>query len=138
MPFLWARKEKALVPPAERADKNERDQRSLLLKEKPSPRSGQTNIERDRRSFIDWMTSRVPYVRVFTDRSTNMVAYIRLPPYKTDVVGGVIREKLSGGKKKDRITTRSFTARLRSYKTYQMTVLQRLASDKGFVDPWER
>jgi hypothetical protein len=98
---------------------------------------GEFKENRPRESFIDWMTSRVPYVRAFTDKSTNMVAYIRIPPYKTDVVGGVIRDKLSGGKKKDRITTRSFTARLRSYKTYQMTVLQRLSSDKGFVDPWE-
>jgi hypothetical protein len=98
---------------------------------------GEFKEHRPRESFIDWMTSRIPYVRAFTDKSTNMVAYIRLPPYKTDVVGGVIREKLSGGKKKDRITTRSFTARLRSYKTYQMTVLQRLASDNGFINPWE-
>jgi hypothetical protein len=66
-----------------------------------------------------------------------MVAYIRLPAYKTDVVGGVIREKISGGSKKDRITTQSFTARLRSYKTYQMTVLQRLSQEGGIIDPWE-
>jgi hypothetical protein len=91
---------------------------------------------RSRESFIDWMTSRVPYVRVLRDKSTSMVAYIRLPAYKTDVVGGVIREKLSGGSKKDRITTQSFTARLRSYKTYKMTVLQRLSQGDGIIDPW--
>jgi hypothetical protein len=98
---------------------------------------GEFKNNRSRESFIDWMTSRLPFVRVFTDNSTNMVAYIRLPPYKTDVVGGVIREKLSGGTKKDRITTHSFTARLRSYKTYQMTVFQRLSIEDGFIDPWE-
>jgi hypothetical protein len=93
---------------------------------------------RSRESFIDWMTSRIPFVRAFTDRSTNLVAYIRLPPYKTDVVGGVIREKLSGGNKKDRITTHSGTARLRSYKTYQMTALQRLSQEHGMIDPWQK
>lgn len=91
---------------------------------------------RSRESFINWMTSRVPFVRVLTDQSTNLVAYLRLPPYKTDVVGGVIREKLLGGSKKDRIATQAFTARLRSYKTYYMTVLQRLINENGFIDPW--
>jgi hypothetical protein len=95
------------------------------------------NDRLSRESFIDWMTSRLPYVRVFTDKSENMVAYLRLPSYKTDVVGGVIREKLSGGSKKDRITTEAFTARLRSYKTYQMTVLQRLSQESGWLDPWK-
>ena len=99
---------------------------------------GEFKEHRSRESFIDWMTSRIPYVRVFTDKSTNMVANIRLPAYKTDVVGGVIREKLSEGSKKDRITTRSFTARLRSYKTYHMTALQRLSHENGFIDPWEK
>jgi hypothetical protein len=98
---------------------------------------GEFKEHRSRESFIDWLTSQIPYVRVFTDKSTNMVAYIRLPAYKTDVVGGVIREKISGGSKKDRITTQSFTARLRSYKTYQMTVLQRLSQEGGIIDPWE-
>jgi hypothetical protein len=97
---------------------------------------GKFKEQRARESFIDWMTSRIPFVRVFTDKSKNMVAYIRLPAYKTDVVGGVIREKLSGGRKKDRITTESFTARLRSYKTYQMTAFQRLHQDEGIIDPW--
>jgi hypothetical protein len=99
---------------------------------------GEFKENRSRESFIDWMTSRIPYVRVFTDKSTNMVAKIRLPAYKTDVVGGVIREKLSGGSKEDRITIRSFTARLRSYKTYHMTALQRLTHENGFIDPWEK
>ena len=99
---------------------------------------GEFKERRSRESFIDWMTSQIPYVHVFTDRSTKMVASIRLPAYKTDVVGGVIREKLSRGSKKDRITTQSLTARLKSYKTYQMTVLQRLTQDEGLIDPWEK
>ncbi|MHA2395932.1 MAG: hypothetical protein ACXAC0_04445 [Candidatus Thorarchaeota archaeon] len=99
---------------------------------------GEFKEHRSRESFIDWMTSRIPFVRIFTDKSTNMVAHIRLPAYKTDVVGGVIREKLSGGSMKDRITSQSFTARLRSYKTYHMTALQRLMHEKGFIDPWEK
>ena len=99
---------------------------------------GEFKERRSRESFIDWMTSRLPFVRAFTDKSTNMVAYIRLPPYKTDVVGGVIREKLSGGRKKDRITTQSITARLRSYKTFHMTAFQRIFSEDGIIDPWEQ
>jgi hypothetical protein len=98
---------------------------------------GEFKERRSRESFIDWVTSQIPYVHAFTDRSTKMVAYIRLPAYKTDVVGGVIREKLSEGSKKDRITTQSLTARLRSYKTYQMTVLQRIFQEQGLIDPWE-
>ncbi|MHA3962841.1 MAG: hypothetical protein AM325_004800 [Candidatus Thorarchaeota archaeon SMTZ1-45] len=90
-----------------------------------------------RKPFIDWMISRIPFVHVFIDKSTNMVAYIRLPPYKTDVVGGVIREKLSGGNAKQKITTQSITARLRSYKTYQMTTFQRIFQKSKFIDPWE-
>ncbi len=90
-----------------------------------------------RESFIDWMISQIPYVHAFTDRSVDMVAYLRLPPYKTDIVGGVIREKLSGGNRKNRITTQSFTARLRSYKTYKMTAFQRIFKENRFTDPWD-
>ncbi len=99
---------------------------------------GDFKERRSRESFIDWMTSQIPYVHVLTNKSTRMVAYIRLPAYKTDVVGGVIREKLSGGRKKNRITTQSLTARLKSYKTYQMTVLQRLSQEQGLINPWEK
>ncbi len=90
-----------------------------------------------RESFIDWMTSQIPYVHAFTDESLDLVAYLRLPPYKTDIVGGVIREKLSGGNRKDRITTQSFTARLRYYKTYKMTAFQRIFQESKFIDPWD-
>ncbi len=90
-----------------------------------------------RESFIKWMISRIPYVHAFTDKSSNLVAYLRLPPYKTDIVGGVIREKLSGGSTTDQITSQSFTARLRSYKTYKITVLQRIFQEDGFIDPWD-
>jgi len=92
---------------------------------------------RTRKPFIDWITSRIPYVHGFIDKSSNMVAYLRLPPYKTDVVGGVIREKLSEGNNKNRITTHSITARLRSYRTYQMTAFQRIHQNNEFIDPWK-
>ena len=77
-----------------------------------------------RDSFIDWLTGRVPYARILTDKSTSMIAFIRLPPYSTDIVAGAIEEKI----------TESFTARLRSYKSYQMTVFQRMLQENGIVD----
>ena len=93
---------------------------------------------RPRESFIDWMTSRIPFTRIFSDKSTNLVAYLRLPAHRTDDVGGVIRGKLSGGKKKDWTTTQSITARLKSYKTYQMTAFQRILKHGEILDPWTK
>ncbi len=80
-----------------------------------------------RDSFIEWLTERVPYARIFTDRSTSMIAFIRLPLYSTDIVAGAIEEK----------NTKSITARLRSYKSYQMTVFHRLLQKDGIVDQLE-
>jgi hypothetical protein len=97
---------------------------------------GKFKEPQSRVSFLDWLISRTPFVHVFMDKSTNLVACIRLPPYKTDVIGGEIREKLSKGGKRNRITSHSSTARLRTYKTYQMTVLQRLFRDDVVRDPW--
>ncbi|MHA2081949.1 MAG: hypothetical protein ACW99H_12475, partial [Candidatus Thorarchaeota archaeon] len=101
---------------------------------------GEFKEQQSRRTFINWMISRLPYVRVFTDKSKNIVAYLRLPTYgfKPDVVGARIEEMLAKGSKKDRVTTQFLKARLRSNKTYQMTVFQRMYQEKGFVDPWEK
>jgi hypothetical protein len=92
--------------------------------------------KQSRSYFLDWLTTRIPYVHAFIDEETDLVAYIRLPQFKTDLVGAKIRTILTQGTKKDRITMESFTARLRYYKTYMMTVFQRIYKNNEFIDPW--
>ncbi|NHI88149.1 MAG: hypothetical protein EAX87_01430 [Candidatus Thorarchaeota archaeon] len=86
--------------------------------------------------FLDWATNRIPYVRAYTNEGTDLVALIRLPQFKTDLVGAKIRTILTQGSKKDRITSEAFTARLRYYKSYMMTAFQRIYKDNEFLDPW--
>ena len=92
--------------------------------------------KQSRSYFLDWITTRIPYVHAFIDEETDLVANIRLPQFKTDLVGAKIRTILTQGTTKDRITTESFTARLRYYKTYMMTVFQRVFKDNEFIDSW--
>ncbi|MFW9794856.1 MAG: hypothetical protein ACFFEE_11165, partial [Candidatus Thorarchaeota archaeon] len=84
-------------------------------------------------SYIDWMTTRLPYTRIFTDRLTNMAAFIRLPIGSLGVVPGVIRERLASSKSK-----MWFTSRLLSYRTFLMTVFHRIrgAAVDLWLDPW--
>jgi hypothetical protein len=86
--------------------------------------------------FLDWIITRIPYVHSFTNGETDLVALIRLPQFKTDLVGAKIRTVLTQGSKKDRITSEAFTARLRYYKSYMMTAFQRIYKDNEFLNPW--
>lgn len=86
--------------------------------------------------FLDWIITRIPYVHAFTNEETDLVALIRLPQFKTDLVGAKIRTILTQGSKKDRIATEAFTGRLRYYKSYMMTAFQRIYKDNEFIDPW--
>ncbi|MFW9786410.1 MAG: hypothetical protein ACFFE1_01935 [Candidatus Thorarchaeota archaeon] len=92
---------------------------------------GKFKDSQTRQSFIEWMTARLPFVHVYTDDSKHLVARIRLPLFSTDIVGGRILEENS-------LAKQLFTARLRSYKTYQMTVFHRIYNKNEFVNPWQR
>ncbi|MHA2376080.1 MAG: hypothetical protein ACXAB9_07920 [Candidatus Thorarchaeota archaeon] len=83
--------------------------------------------------FTSWITRTLPFAKIFTDRfHTNMVAEIRVPAYKSDVVAGRIKEKL------EETDSMFNVASIQLKRTFYMTALHRLMDHKSrvWIDPW--
>jgi hypothetical protein len=87
---------------------------------------------RSRDGLIRQLVEQLPYVRILFGDSNDVVAHARLPAMTSDKVGGPIRQMMK------EISDRSFTARVKSSYTYNMTALHRIRNikTKDWKDPW--
>jgi hypothetical protein len=89
--------------------------------------------EAEIKEFTSWITRTLPFAKIYTDRyHTNMVAEIRVPSYKSDVVAGRMKEKLG---ETDAVFN---VASIQLKRTFYMTALHRLMDHKSqvWIDPW--
>lgn len=85
-----------------------------------------------RSSFIKQITSTLPFARILTDESTNLVGYLRIPVEKRTAVRSNLGTQLS------ETTDHSFISGIVSQQSYLLTTFHRLyrPSDNEWNDPW--
>ncbi|MGY5863149.1 MAG: hypothetical protein RTV41_00950 [Candidatus Thorarchaeota archaeon] len=93
---------------------------------------GRFNTEKNRNLLKKWMTLNLPFVRIFTGDSTNLIAYLRLPADATSSIKGFLRETFEP--KAENL----FVSGVMSNQTYHLTTFHRLANvtGDGWKDPW--
>ena len=83
--------------------------------------------------LTSWITRTIPFAKIFTDRfQSNMVAEVRVPSYRSDVVAGRLREMFAE-------TNAAYNvAAIQLKRTFHMTALNRLMDNKSrvWIDPW--
>ncbi|MFW9806707.1 MAG: hypothetical protein ACFFFK_08270, partial [Candidatus Thorarchaeota archaeon] len=87
-----------------------------------------------RSSFIKQITSTLPFVRILTDESTNLVGYLRIPVEKRTAVRSNLGTQLSDA------TENSFISGIVSQQSYLLTAFHRLYRQSGteWNDPWTK
>jgi exonuclease VII small subunit len=93
---------------------------------------GKFRTEETRKLVMDWMISKLPFIRVLKDDSHNMIAYLRLPADAITTIRSILREVFVAE------APDWFISSVLSNQTYQMTVFHRLhrANREGWEDPW--
>ncbi|MHA2026886.1 MAG: hypothetical protein ACW98U_13385 [Candidatus Thorarchaeota archaeon] len=93
---------------------------------------GQFNSENNRNLLRKWMISNLPFSRIFTDDSTSLIAYLRLPADAITPIRGILGETLEPEAKN------WFVSAVLSNQTYHLTTFHRLAKETGddWKDPW--
>lgn len=87
---------------------------------------------RSRNNLVDSMQNILPFARIMTGDSNDVVAQARVPSKKSDIVGGILSEIMVD------LSSQSFIARQRQIKHYRMTALNKIRDLKSrkWKDPW--
>ncbi|MFW9982653.1 MAG: hypothetical protein ACFFE3_12150, partial [Candidatus Thorarchaeota archaeon] len=93
---------------------------------------GNFKSEKSRKMLINWMVSRLPYARILTDSSTQLVALLRVPIDAVTPLKGILDSKSFASE-----TSQWFVSGIMSYRTYNLTAFHKLTLENdGWSDPW--
>jgi hypothetical protein len=91
---------------------------------------GKFKSEESHHLVKDWMISMLPFVRILTNDSKNLIAYLRIPADAITPVRSMLTVAF------DSETTDWFISSIMSSQTYLMTVFHRLHREDRWLDQW--